>query len=115
MSSGTAIATIWSTYALPVHSGRGIHKPTFCGLWLLWDDFIQSKQASKPVSTQNNGTSPLNRARRKLANVFVDANGELRLGDFGIARVLKYTMELAKTVVGTPYYREWRNCPGRYK
>jgi len=27
-----------------------------------------------------------------------------RLGDFGIARVLKHTMECAKTVVGTPYY-----------
>ncbi|RYG53426.1 hypothetical protein EON66_08560, partial [archaeon] len=40
----------------------------------------------------------------KLANVFLNQHNEIRLGDFGIARVLKYTLECAKTVVGTPYY-----------
>lgn len=30
----------------------------------------------------------------KLANVFVSGDSELRLGDFGIARVLKYVMHL---------------------
>ncbi len=29
---------------------------------------------------------------------------ECKLGDFGIARVLSYTHEKAKTMVGTPYY-----------
>jgi NIMA (never in mitosis gene a)-related kinase len=28
----------------------------------------------------------------------------VKLGDFGIARILKKTMEKAKTMVGTPYY-----------
>jgi len=28
----------------------------------------------------------------------------MKLGDFGIARVLSYTHEKAKTMVGTPYY-----------
>jgi NIMA (never in mitosis gene a)-related kinase len=28
----------------------------------------------------------------------------VKLGDFGIARVLNKTMEKAKTMVGTPYY-----------
>ena len=32
----------------------------------------------------------------KLANVFVSGDGEMRLGDFGIARVLKHTMELVR-------------------
>lgn len=36
----------------------------------------------------------------KLANVFTSADNEVKLGDFGIARILKYTMECAKTVVG---------------
>jgi NIMA (never in mitosis gene a)-related kinase len=31
-------------------------------------------------------------------------NGLLKLGDFGIARVLNQTSEMAETVVGTPYY-----------
>ena len=47
------------------------------------------------------------------ANIFVDAAGELRLGDFGIARILKHTMELAKTVVGTPYYLSPEICESK--
>jgi len=31
-------------------------------------------------------------------------NGMLKLGDFGIARVLRNTVAKAKTMVGTPYY-----------
>ena len=31
-------------------------------------------------------------------------NNTIRLGDFGIARVLRNTREKAKTIVGTPYY-----------
>ena len=30
--------------------------------------------------------------------------GIIKLGDFGIARVLSHTKSAAKTVVGTPYY-----------
>jgi len=31
-------------------------------------------------------------------------DNRVKLGDFGIARVLGKTMEKAKTMVGTPYY-----------
>lgn len=31
-------------------------------------------------------------------------DGRVKLGDFGIARVLSHTREKVKTIVGTPYY-----------
>jgi serine/threonine protein kinase len=40
----------------------------------------------------------------KSQNVFLTKEGNIKLGDFGIAKVLSQTMENAKTVVGTPYY-----------
>lgn len=40
----------------------------------------------------------------KPANVFLDTNGNIKLGDFGLARVLNENEQFAETVVGTPYY-----------
>lgn len=40
----------------------------------------------------------------KAQNVFLMADGSIRLGDFGVARVLDYTVAKAQTQVGTPYY-----------
>ena len=40
----------------------------------------------------------------KSQNIFVTKSGKMKLGDFGIARVLNSTMSKAKTVMGTPYY-----------
>ncbi len=40
----------------------------------------------------------------KLQNIFLAHDAGLRLGDFGIARVLKHTFENARSIVGTPYY-----------
>jgi len=40
----------------------------------------------------------------KTQNIFLNKSGQIKLGDFGIARVLEATKDYAKTMVGTPYY-----------
>jgi len=40
----------------------------------------------------------------KSQNIFLTKNGMVKLGDFGIAKCLNYTLDKAKTIVGTPYY-----------
>ncbi|KAL5011663.1 hypothetical protein ScPMuIL_010214 [Solemya velum] len=40
----------------------------------------------------------------KSQNIFLTDRGMVQLGDFGIAKVLNSTVELARTCIGTPYY-----------
>ncbi|NXS08982.1 NEK2 kinase, partial [Neodrepanis coruscans] len=40
----------------------------------------------------------------KPANVFLDGKQNVKLGDFGLARILNHNTSFAKTFVGTPYY-----------
>lgn len=46
----------------------------------------------------------------KSQNIFLMKNGMIKLGDFGIARVLKHTTEMARTAIGTPYYLSPEIC-----
>uniref|UniRef100_A0A7S4L130 non-specific serine/threonine protein kinase n=1 Tax=Guillardia theta TaxID=55529 RepID=A0A7S4L130_GUITH len=54
----------------------------------------------------------------KTQNIFLTRNNIIKLGDFGIAKVLEGTLEMAKTVIGTPYYMSpelFRNQPYSFK
>ncbi|XP_066243968.1 serine/threonine-protein kinase Nek1 isoform X2 [Saccopteryx leptura] len=49
----------------------------------------------------------------KSQNIFLTKEGTIQLGDFGIARVLNSTVELARTCIGTPYYLSPEICENK--
>ncbi|XP_056150901.1 serine/threonine-protein kinase Nek2 [Lampris incognitus] len=51
----------------------------------------------------DSGTTVLHRDL-KPANIFLDVKQNVKLGDFGLARILNHDTSFAKTFVGTPYY-----------
>ena len=48
----------------------------------------------------------------KSLNVFLTADGNVKLGDFGVSKLLDATAELAHTRVGTPYFMSPELCEG---
>eukprot|EP00656_Telonema_subtile_P024156 TRINITY_DN2607_c0_g1_i1.p1 TRINITY_DN2607_c0_g1~~TRINITY_DN2607_c0_g1_i1.p1 ORF type:complete len:662 (-),score=252.36 TRINITY_DN2607_c0_g1_i1:460-2445(-) len=54
----------------------------------------------------------------KTQNIFLTTDGQIKLGDFGIAKVLDGTAAFAMTVIGTPYYMSpelYNNKPYSFK
>ena len=49
----------------------------------------------------------------KGQNIFLMKDGTIKLGDFGIARVLEKTCDLCKTQIGTPFYLSPEICQGK--
>ncbi len=46
----------------------------------------------------------------KTQNIFMTQTGQIKIGDFGIARVLQHTYDCAQTAIGTPYYLSPEIC-----
>ena len=75
----------------------------------VWSLFIQMTLGIQTLHDRNILHRDL-----KAANVFMFSNNYLKLGDFGVSKVLKSDEALARTQVGTPYYvapEVWRNRP----
>ena len=49
----------------------------------------------------------------KTQNIFITKNFIIKLGDFGIARILDGTSDYAKTCIGTPYYLSPEICENK--
>jgi NIMA (never in mitosis gene a)-related kinase len=49
----------------------------------------------------------------KTQNIFLMKDGRMKLGDFGIARVLEHTFQLCRTEIGTPFYMSPEICEGK--
>ena len=48
----------------------------------------------------------------KVENIFLSQELSVKLGDFGISKVLEHSMDLANSGVGTPYYLSPEICQG---
>merc|ERR1719240_630866 len=46
----------------------------------------------------------------KSQNLFLTSSDRLRVGDFGISKVLENTAAFARTAIGTPYYLSPESC-----
>lgn len=49
----------------------------------------------------------------KPKNILVTENDEIKVGDFGISKMLENTFDMAKTAIGTPYYLSPEVCLGQ--
>eukprot|EP01135_Chromosphaera_perkinsii_P000738 Nk52_evm26s151 gene=Nk52_evmTU26s151 len=87
-----------------IRDRRGVHMPEE----QILDLFVQICLAMKHVHDRKILHRDL-----KSQNIFLSNNDIIKLGDFGIARVLKNTMEQARTCIGTPYYLSPELCENK--
>lgn len=60
--------------------------------------------ALKECHRRSDGRATVLHRDLKPANIFLNIKQNVKLGDFGLARILNHDTSFAKTFVGTPYY-----------
>ncbi|XP_060907853.1 serine/threonine-protein kinase Nek2 [Labrus mixtus] len=60
--------------------------------------------ALKECHRRSDGSATVLHRDLKPANIFLDIKQNVKLGDFGLARILNHDTSFARTFVGTPYY-----------
>ncbi|XP_061560366.1 serine/threonine-protein kinase Nek2 [Phycodurus eques] len=65
---------------------------------------VQLMLALKECHRRSDGRPTVLHRDLKPANIFLDVKHNVKLGDFGLARILNHDTSFAKTFVGTPYY-----------
>ena len=68
----------------------------------IWKIFIQVLKALHVIHNHNQGK--IIHRDIKPSNIFIDANNNIKLGDFGLSRILTQESSFAYSHVGTPYY-----------
>lgn len=66
--------------------------------------------ALKECHRRSDGRATVLHRDLKPANIFLDIRQNVKLGDFGLARILNHDTSFAKTFVGTPYYMSPVSC-----
>ena len=94
-----ALSTKGKMYVCSVHPCFSTHVDED----FAWRILIQTTLALKECHRRKNGKAILHRDL-KPANIFLDKHRNVKLGDFGLARVLHHESSFAQTYVGTPYY-----------
>ena len=73
---------------------------------VIWKIFMQILLALRECHYRGIKGSKILHRDLKPSNIFFDSSNNVKLGDFGLSRIIKQDeqQELAATSVGTPYY-----------
>ena len=71
---------------------------------VIWKIFMQIILALRECHDQRQGNGKILHRDIKPGNVFFDGSNNVKLGDFGLSKILSAESQYAQTNVGTPYY-----------